>query len=697
MKVSIFKSLQFRLPFLVLLGVVPTTVIAIALASSNASKIIRQDAKENLALKAEALDNSVSRWTEMNILALKSLVRQPDIRSLNPQRQKSVLETVVDTYEYIYLAHITDLNGLNTARSDNKPPKNYPDRLWLKEVKAGKKMFLQTLIGKTSQKPTLCLAAPINQQNTLSAVGVICSVLEELTQQVGAANFGKTGYGFIVDEQGRILGHPDPAFTSGQQLTDYSNYPPVANLLAGQEGYFSFKDEGGTEWISHANRLNNGWGVFILQQKSEAFLQAKTFQQLAILIAAIAIAIIGVVTWLVAKRLARPISRVTQAVTDVAAGKLEQKIVVEREDEIGILADSFNQMAQLLQTSISDLEARANEQKQEKEKLETAIFTLINEVSDATNGDLTVRANLDSMELSTVADLFNAIIDNLQEIAIEAQQSTSQVGSSLRRNETEMRLLAEKAISEAEETRNTLMSVEQLAQSIQAVATNANQAEQIADDTYNTIVHSTNNMDLTVESILTLQATVSETSQKMKRLDESSHKIAEAVSSIEAIALKTNVLAINASAEADRAGEFGQGFAIVAEQVSLLAKQSSAALQDIARTVGLIQAETEEVNLAMRSGNDQVLETSLLVKSTKETLEQALEKSQSINQLMESISQSTISQSTTSENVTELMQKIAKLSETTSLSSKRVARSIVETANVAEKLESTVSQFKVAK
>ena len=697
MKVSLFKSLQFRLPFLVLLGAVPTTIMAIALASSNASKVIRQDARENLALKAEALNDSVSRWTEMNVLALKSLVQQPDIRSLDPQRQKSVLETVVNTYKYIYLAHITNLDGLNTARSDDKPPKNYPDRLWLTEVKAGKNIYLQTLIGKTSKKPTLCLSAPIKQQNALSAVGVICSVLEELTQQVGAINFGETGYGFIVDERGRILGHPNSELTSGKELTDYSNYPPVANLLTGQEGYFPFTDDTGTEWISHGTRLDNGWGVFILQQKSEAFGQAKNFQQLATLIAAIAIAIIGIVTWLAARRLTQPISRVTQAVTNVAAGDLKQELAVEREDEIGILANSFNQMAQLLRNFISSLESQTEEQRQEKEKLETAIYTLIEEVSEATEGDLTVRANLDSMELSTVADLFNAIIDNLQEIAIEAQKSTSQVGLSLRRNETEMRLLAKKAIAEAEETRNTLMSVEQLSQLIQTVATNANQVEQIADDTYNSIVNSTDNMDLTVDSILALRSTVSDTSEKMKRLDESSQKISEAVSLIESIALKTNVLAINASAEADRAGEYGRGFAIVAEQVSLLAKQSSAAVQEIARTVTSIQAETNEVNQAMKSGNNQAIETSRLVESTKETLAAALEKSQRINQLMESISQTTISQTTTSENVTNLMQKIAQLSEVTSLSSERVAKSIVETANVAEKLESTVSQFKVTK
>ncbi|GAB4524731.1 MAG: hypothetical protein Tsb0014_03460 [Pleurocapsa sp.] len=342
------------------------------------------------------------------------------------------------------------------------------------------------------------------------------------------------------------------------------------------------------------------------------------------------------------------------------------------------------------------LEENAQKQREEKEQLETAIYTLIDEVSDATEGDLTVRANLDSMELSTVADLFNAIIDNLQEIAIEAKQSTGQVGSSLKQNEQAILALAEQAIAEAQETRDTLMSVEQMSQSIQAVAANAGQAEKIVDDTYNMVVSSTSNMDLTVNSILELRNTVGETAKKMKRLGESSQKISQAVSFIEEIALKTNVLAINASVEAGRAGEYGQGFTIVAEQVGALAEQSAAATKEIASIVAAIQAETQEVSQAMESGTSQVVETTRLVESTKQSLSLVLEKSQAINQLMESISQATVSQADTSQNVTNLMQKIAQLSEVTSKSSQEVAQSIVETAQIAQRLESAVAQFKVA-
>ncbi|MGK7893286.1 MAG: cache domain-containing protein, partial [Xenococcus sp. (in: cyanobacteria)] len=435
MKIQLFKSLQFRLPFLVLLGVIPTTILAITFASSNASKIIRQDTQENLALKAKALNNSISRWNQMNVLALQNLSKQPDIVSMEPKQQKPVLMEAMNNYQHFYTASTTDLNGINVTRSDDKAPKNYGDRPWFQGARADNDITYQTLIGRTSKKPSLCLSVPIKSQAIIQGVNYICMTLENLTEEVGAVKFGQTGYGFIVNEQGRILGHPDTSLTSGDELQDYSSYPPVANFLAAQEGYFTFKDQGGIEWLSHSTRLDNGWGVFILQQKSEAFLQAKEFQQLAAMIASIAILAVGFVIWLLASRLTQPISTITTAATSLATGNLAQRVELQQEDEIGILADSFNKMAQQLQESLTLTENKAEEQRQEKEQLETAIYTLINEIADATEGDLTVRANLYSMELSTVADLFNAIIDNLQEIAIEAKRSTHQVGTSLQENE----------------------------------------------------------------------------------------------------------------------------------------------------------------------------------------------------------------------------------------------------------------------
>ncbi len=417
-------------------------------------------------------------------------------------------------------------------------------------------------------------------------------------------------------------------------------------------------------------------------------------------VAALGAVILGIIATgsiiLLAQQLSRPLTRLSENTQQVAAGNLNVTASIEGTLETRTLADNFNKLVNQVKELLQKQKILADEQRQEKEQLEQAIYTLIEEISDATEGDLTVRANLNSLELSTVADLFNAIIDSLQEIAIETKQSTRLVGSSLKHNEAAIRLLAGQAMTEAAETQNTLISAEEMSQSIQAVSKSASQAEKIADDTYNTVLNSTKDMDSTVNSILNLRTTVGETAKKMKRLGESSQKISQAVFFIEEIALKTNVLAINASVEAGRAGEYGQGFTIVAEQVGALAEQSATATKEIARIVATIQAETQEVSQAMESGTTQVVDSTRLVESTKQSLAQVLQKSQQINQLMSFISQATGSQADTSQNVTNLMQKIAQLSETTAKSSQEIAQSMVETAQVAKKLESAVAQFKVA-
>ena len=393
----------------------------------------------------------------------------------------------------------------------------------------------------------------------------------------------------------------------------------------------------------------------------------------------------------------KSLPRLTEFATQIASGKPGVRLdTPNRRDEIGVLTKSLNEMAKNIDANLETRQREAEQQRQEKERLEQEIYTLLEEVSDATEGDLTVRASLASMEMSTVADLFNAIIDNLQEIAVEAKHSTKQVGSSLKENESAIVSLAQQAIAEAEETRKTLSSVEQMSQSIQEVAQNAGKAAKISDDTNNTVLESSSAMDQTVDSILSLRTTVGETAKKMKRLGESSQKISQVVSLIEEIALKTNLLAINASVEASRAGEQGQGFTVVAEQVGALAEQSAAATKEIAQIVAAIQMETQEVTQAMELGTTQVVDTTRLVESTKQSLGLVLEKSQDINQLMRSISQATVSQADTSQTVTNLMQQIAQLSEASSASSKQVAQSILETAQVAQKLEFTVAKFKVA-
>lgn len=398
---------------------------------------------------------------------------------------------------------------------------------------------------------------------------------------------------------------------------------------------------------------------------------------------------------LLAQTLSQPLTNLTNKAQQVARGDLNTQAIPEGTQESRTLADNFNALVTRVKELIKEQEAIALEQRQEKEKLELGIFNLLDELQYAVDGDLTVRASLDSMEMSTVADLCNAILDSLQDIAVQVKESSRQVATSLNENEHSIQELAVQTIRESKQTRETLESVQKMSYSIEEVATNANQAATLADDAYKVTKEGSSAMDETVESIVSLRTNVGETAKKMKRLGESSQNISQVVSLIEEIALKTNLLAINASVEASRAGEQGQGFTVVAEQVGALAEQSAAATKQIAQLVTEIQRETQDVTIAMESGTSQVVNTTRLVESTKQRLEQVLERSQRINELMQSISQSTVSQAQTSRLVTELMKEIADQSEQRLFSSEQIAQSIKDTATIAKELESAVEQFKV--
>lgn len=474
-------------------------------------------------------------------------------------------------------------------------------------------------------------------------------------------------------------------------ITDLKTKEQVAGEFKLVIASFTYKDRFFNVSIIPGTKLVAIASVETAEEAALARQQLILFGGMGLLLAGF---ITAVIYWL-AGTVSNPLAKLTDTADEAASGNLDVEAEVDGTRETRALARTFNTMVSEVKTLLDKTEQTAEEQRESRDKLEMEIYQLLDEVGEAVDGDLTVRASLNSMEMSTVADLFNAIIDNLNEIAAQVKDSSVKVSSSLNESKGEMQTLAEQAIQETEQTRSTLDSIEQMSTSIEDVASNAGKAALISDQAYTTVQEGSDAMDQTVDSILSLRNTVGETAKKIKRLGESSQKISQVVSLIEEIALKTNLLAINASVEASRAGEQGQGFTVVAEQVGALAEQSAAATKEIAQIVAGIQAETKEVTEAMEIGTNQVVDSTRLVETTKDKLAVVLNRSQEINELMRSISDATVSQTETSKVVTTLMQQMATQSEQRAESSTQVAESMQETAAVAEQMEAAVAQFKV--
>ncbi len=359
---SFFNSLRFKMPATVLLGVIPPMLGALFFASYRADVRLRQEAQENIAFKAKIFANTVSWWNQMNVLALKQLSLQPDIVSMDAERQKPVLKNLVRTNENLYLASTTDRNGFNLARSDNSKLMYYGDRPWFSGARAGKDITYQSLISRTIMKPAVCMGTPIRQEpEEITGVAMICTELSALAEQIGQLQFGKSGYALLVDRTGHVLAHPNSAFLSGAELKNLSQYKPITNILEGRDGFFYFKDEQGVDWVSYGISLENGWNVAILQQEAEFLQNEQEFQNLSYLIALVTVITISALIWLLANRLIRPISQLNKAAKAIALGQLDKRVKIESRDELGSLATSFNQMANRLKTSFKELDNRVKE------------------------------------------------------------------------------------------------------------------------------------------------------------------------------------------------------------------------------------------------------------------------------------------------------------------------------------------------
>jgi twitching motility protein PilJ len=335
------------------------------------------------------------------------------------------------------------------------------------------------------------------------------------------------------------------------------------------------------------------------------------------------------------------------------------------------------------------------DQRQQKEALQRQVLQLLTDIEATATGDLSVRADVSEDELGTVADFFNMLIENLRQLVMQVKQASVQVNTSVQDDERAVEQLSEQALTQALDITRTLESFEQMTYSIQAVAENAHQAAEVAHIAATAAETGGAAIDTTVESILDLQTTVVKTADKVKVLGESSQQIAKVVSLVQQIALQTNLLAVNAGIEANRAGEGGEGFRVIAAQVGALATQSTNATREIEEVIETLQLGTQEVIKAMEKGTVQVVDSSRSVISAKESLEQIFEVSHQIDELVRSISNTTVSQAQTSQAVTDLMQQIARTSQHTSDSSRKVSGSLRKTVEVAEQLQMSVGRFKI--
>jgi twitching motility protein PilJ len=191
----------------------------------------------------------------------------------------------------------------------------------------------------------------------------------------------------------------------------------------------------------------------------------------------------------------------------------------------------------------------------------------------------------------------------------------------------------------------------------------------------------------------TIRETIQDTSKRIKRLGESSQEIGNIVELIEEIAEQTNILALNASIEASRAGEASRGFAVVADEVQKLAERSTMATKKIEVLVSTIQSDTNEAVMSMERSTTDVVGGALLAENAGAALEEIEQVSHQIASLVQNISGSSKEQSSVASAITKNMHVLREISSKTTESTAATSSAISKLAELATQLRTTVSGF----
>jgi twitching motility protein PilJ len=708
------------------LGTLPVLgigVVAYNLANQSITQEITQTEQGLAVNMADKLNRFIfERYGDVQVLTKLPIFINPTVRQVTTlQEKEAVLNNVLNTYGVYNSIAAFDLKGNLIVQSQGAVLGNHRDREYFQAVlQTGQPYISQPEISKSTGQFVIHFAAPIRERGTGQMIGVVRTRLPVKAVKDLMTNFslGKQKY-WVIDSSGQIF----LAQEEEQEGKSVDEDIPVLTPLrkAKKAGTVISVDK-----IDNAQQLlaynpfakleglpDLGWEAVIGLDTQIAFgPQRQLFLSIAMGTGVTAI-VVGLIAAYLADRATRPILESTEAVKQLGRGDFDTRIAVSGQDELAELGTNINLMAEQIQTliveqqeaALRELEAQtenarvqsaaAEQERQRSQELQQELFKLLTDVEGAAGGDLTVRAQITAGEIGIVADFFNSIVESLREVVTQVKQTTIQVNQSLQTDETAMQQLAEESRKQAKKIQRLLESVEEMVRSIQQVAENAKTAAEVARKASNTAENGGEAMERTVGSIVQLRETVAETAKKVKRLGESSQQISKAVSLINQIALQTNLLAINASIEAARAGEEGRGFAVVAEEVGQLAAQSATATKEIEQIVEAIQQETSAVVEAMEIGTTQVVEGTRLVEKTKKSLEQIVEVSRQIDQLVQSISGETVSQTQTSGAIATLMKDLAKGSESSSETSSQVSSSLQETVVLAQELQASVGTFKV--
>ncbi len=620
----------------------------IGLISMNQSEqTLKEEAEKSLVLLAnDAAKLSKSR-VEVEAEVLKIIASTPGIDTMDWEVQKPILEKQLKSSNFLDIAVVTpDGNASYTDGSTSR----LGDRAYVKKAFNGETNVSDLILSRVTNSVVLMYATPIEKNGRV--VGVLIgrrdgNTLSMVADDVG---FGENGYGYMININGVIVGHPNrqmvmeqfnPIEAAKSDESVKSLATLIEKIIKDKKGVSSYNYNGKSLYAGFSPVEGTDWIFIITADENEVLASIPRMQRIIFNFLYIALAVGVIMVYILGTYITSPIIKSIQYSKKIADLNLSEDIprrYKKRKDEIGDLSNAL----QIIIDSLRDI-------------------------------------------ITKIANTSSQVLRASQEISNASQQSAS----AAMQMSTTIEEIAKGASDQANSTQQGSINANELGAVIEEDLKNMNNLNSQTNKVIGVVKEGLNEINTLYEITEESNQANREINDVIIQTNKSALKIGEASSVISSIAQQTNLLALNASIEAARAGNAGKGFGVVAEEIKNLALQSAKSTKEIDEIVSELQVNSENAVKTMERLSSIINEQTKSVINSKDRYQLIANSMNETELIVNHMNISSEKMDSMKEQILVNMESLSAIAEENAAATEQASASIEQQAATSEQISAT--------
>ena len=395
------------------------------------------------------------------------------------------------------------------------------------------------------------------------------------------------------------------------------------------------------------------------------------------------------ISYMLGRSILGPLNNLTEAVGRIAGGEQSARAAILSGDELGKVTEEFNRMAQTSQDNQANELADTN-------SLRAKVDSLLEVVSKAASGDLTGKVTITGSDaigqlgngLAKMFEDLRSLLNNVQKAGIQVTTSATEIAASARQQEAT-------GIEQAQTSVEILSTTKEISANTSQLLKTMEDATAVADYTTNATAEAQNNlkrMDSTMQHMVSATDSIN---AKLAALSEKASNINSVLITITKVADQTNILSLNAAIEAEKAGEAGRGFSVVATEIRRLADQTSVSTWDIEQMLKEMQSAVSASVMGMDKFSEEIRRSVGEVRQVTDQLSGVMDQVQKLAPQFDAVLQGMQSQAVGAEQISATMMQLNDATQQTVESLKATSEAVHQLQYAAGDLQSSVSNFAV--